>query len=99
MKRRTESYESLDELLDPLAEDIETFSARAAELAARWNAEGVDLDLPTPEALRRPVAGARLGRGRPPFTLPGGGGGVRVAIAPPTSDPLTVSAPYRRRSV
>lgn len=61
METTKQSYESLDELLDHLAEDPEAFAEKAAELAAHLNDEGIDLELATPEDLRRPVEAPRPG--------------------------------------
>jgi len=59
MKRRLETYKALDAVLDGYAEDPGSFDERARALASVWNGEGVDLDLPTPETLRRPIEAPR----------------------------------------
>jgi len=55
------TYAELDEALDRLAQDPESFAARARELAEEWNAEGIDLDLPSPQGWRRPIPAIRPG--------------------------------------
>jgi len=61
MKKHLESPEKLNELLDLLAEDIDSFEAQARKLAGQWNAEGRDLDLQSPESWRRQVELPRPG--------------------------------------
>jgi len=52
-------YDDVDRALEPLAEDIESFEARARDLAAQWNDEQVALELPSPLTWRQPVEAAR----------------------------------------
>ena len=55
MKQRLESYQTLDGFLDRLAEDADAFECKARKLAATWNDEGIDLDIPSPLTWRRPI--------------------------------------------
>ena len=59
MEQQLETYDSLDELLDRLVENEDSYSARIRELAARWNADGIALELPLPQDLRRPIEDPR----------------------------------------
>jgi RNA polymerase sigma factor (sigma-70 family) len=55
------TYTELDEALDRLAQDPESFATRARVLAEEWNADGIDLDLPSPQGWRRPIPAIRPG--------------------------------------
>ena len=59
MKQQLENYETLDRLLDTLSEDGSTYDSRVRELANRWNTEGIGLELPLPQDLRRPIENPR----------------------------------------
>lgn len=54
-KKKLESYEALDAILDRLAEEPDRFEDEVRALGKRWNREGRELDLPSPDEWRGAV--------------------------------------------
>ncbi len=55
------THSDLDALLEPLSKNPETFTAKARELAAAWNAAGTALEVRGPETWRNPLHLPRTG--------------------------------------